>query len=177
MRYLINRKAALIALAALVLLVGAAPSPAAQKMTWKEVSHLTLVHKIPVADAEDHLLGVYEHRGVVLFPGGQQGAYVSQGRFDVYDREGGERKHDGYGKISFSDGSTIYFSCQGEETFKDGSKLPWVSGRGTFMKGTGRYKGIKGSLTYEGGYVTGLNDDDTGGEAVLNYQADYTLQK
>ena len=167
---------AMSALAALLLLASAS-AWAGQSLTWKEVSHLTLVHKIPVADAEDHLLGVYEHRGVVLFPGGQQGAYVSQGRFDVYDREGGERKHDGYGKISFSDGSTIYFTCQGEEASKDGSKLPWVSGRGTFVKGTGRYKGIKGSLTYEGGYVTGLNDDDTGGDAVLNYQADYTLQK
>ena len=177
MRYLINRTAALIALAAVALLIWAAPAMAGEKMTWKEVSHLTQVHKIQVADAGDHLLGVYEHRGVVLFPNGQDGSYVAQGRFDVYDREGGERKHDGYGKISFSDGSTIYFTCQGEETFKEGSKLPWVSGQGAFMKGTGRYKGIKGTLTYEGGYVTGLNDDDTGGDAVLNYQADYTLAK
>lgn len=177
MRHAINRAAALLMLAALVLLLGSAPAPAAEKTTWKEVSHLTLVHKIKVADAEDHLVGVYEHRGVVLFPGGRQGAYVSQGRFDVYDREGGERNHDGYGKMSFKDGSTIIFKCRGKETFKEGSKLPWVSGQGAFIKGTGRYEGIKGSLTYEGGYVTGLNADDTGGDAVLTYQAEYSLEK
>jgi len=167
---------AMSALAALLLLASA-PAWAGQSLTWQEVSHLTQVHKIKVADAEDHLVGVYEHRGVVLFPGGRQGAYVSQGRFDVYDREGGERKHDGYGKISFADGSTIIFKCRGKETFKEGSKLPWVSGQGAFITGTGLYKGIKGSLTYQGGYVTGLNDDDTGGDAVLTYQAEYTLQK
>jgi len=176
-RHAMNRAAALCALAAMALLLGSAPALAAEKMTWKEVSHLTLVHKIKVADAEDHLVGIYEHRGVVLFTGGRQGAYVSQGRFDVYDREGGERNHDGYGKMSFADGSTIIFKCRGKETFKEGSKLPWVSGQGAFIKGTGRYEGIKGSLTYEGGYVTGLNADGTGGDAVLDYRAEYTLAK
>ena len=140
-----SRPAALIVLAAVALLVWSAPVLAGEKMTWKEVSHLSKVHKIKAADAEDHLLGIYEHQGVALFPDGQAAASLTMGRFDVYDRKGGERKHDGYGKIGFADGSAIYFKCDGSETFKDGSKLPWVSGKGSFIKGEGRFKGIKGS--------------------------------
>ncbi|MCF8097552.1 MAG: hypothetical protein K9K65_06880 [Desulfarculaceae bacterium] len=167
---------AMSALAALLLLAWAS-AWAGQSLTWKEVSHLSKVHKMQAPDAEDHLLGLYEHQGVALFPDDQAAACTTRGRFDVYDSQGGERGHDGYGEISFADGSTIYFKCQGKETFKDGSKLPWVTGQGTFMKGTGRFKGITGTLTYQGGYVTGLDKNDAGGDAVLTYQADYTLQK
>lgn len=176
MRHPVKAAAALTALAALALLAWA-PAQAGQKMTWKEVSHLTQVHKMKVPDAEDHLLGLYEHKGVALFPGGEAASFSSQGNFDVYDRQGGERNHGGYGKLSFADGSAIYFKCQGQEHFKEGAKLPSVTGKGSFMKGTGRFKGIKGTLSYEGGYVTGIDDKDTGGDAVLNYQADYTLEK
>ncbi|MCB2192531.1 MAG: hypothetical protein KQI62_13255 [Deltaproteobacteria bacterium] len=177
MRHRIVKNAALTAVAAVALLLWASPTLAGQKMTWKEVSRLSQVHKMQAPDAEDHLLGIYEHKGVALFPDGRAAAMLSMGRFDVYDREGGRRKHDGYAKISFADGSAIFFKCQGTETFKDGSKLPWVTGTGTFMKGIGRYKGIKGTLTYEGGYVTGLDKNDQGGDAVLTYQAEYTLEK
>lgn len=177
MPYATKHCAALLALAALALTLGNVPAAAGQKMTWKEVSHLSKVEKMQAPDASDHLLGIYEHQGVALFPDGQAAAMLSRGRFDVYDRQGGERQHDGYGKISFADGSTIFFKYRGSESFPQGTKLPVVSGRGTFMKGTGRYQGIKGSLTYEGGYVTGLDEHDTGGDAVLTYQADYSLTR
>jgi hypothetical protein len=153
----------------------AAPAAAGQKLRWREISHLSQVHKIKGPDAGDHLLGVYQHQGVCLFPDGQAAAYETTGVFDVYDRSGGSRTHRGYGEISFSDGSAIIFKTQGVEYFVSGDKLPKLKGTGSFISGTGRYQGIRGSLSFSGGYVTGLTEDDTGGEAVLNYQADYTL--
>jgi len=83
----------------------------------------------------------------------------------------------GYSKVSFSDGSTITFRTSGQEYFDKGNKLPRVKGTGSFIAGTGRYKGIQDDLTFSGGYVTGLGENDTGGDAVLDYTADYTLGK
>ena len=166
----------LLVLAALVLCV-AAPALAGQKLSWREVSHLTQVHKIQAPDHKDHLIGVYQHEGVCLFPDGQQAAYETVGSFDVDNREGGQRRHQGYGKIVFPDGSSILFKAQGEEYFEKGNALPRVKGTGSLVAGTGRYKGIKGSLSFSGGYVSGLKKDDTGGDAVLDYQAEYTLKK
>lgn len=176
MRHGIKGAAALTALAALMLLAWA-PALAGQKMTWKEVSHITQVYKMKAPDAEDHLLGLHEHKGVALFPDGRAASYLTRGGFSVYERQGGERTHDGYGKISFADGSFILIRYQGQEYFKEGDKLPSLQGKGRFMQGAGRFKGITGTLSYDGGYVTGLDDKDVGGDAVLNYQADYTLQK
>ncbi|MCB2225663.1 MAG: hypothetical protein KQH53_03215 [Desulfarculaceae bacterium] len=155
----------------------AAPSLAGQKLVWQEVSHLTVVHKLSAPDGEKHLLGVYRHEGVCLFPGGDKAAYENVGEFDVYESEDGTRTHQGYGKMVFADGSTIIFQASGEEYFVQGQKLPKVKGGGKFLGGTGRFKGISGALSFSGGYVSGLKKDDTGGDAVLDYIADYTLTK
>ncbi len=167
------------ALAVLALLTAwlAAPVLAGQKLVWQEVSHLTSVHKITAPDAKDHLMGVYRHQGVCLFSDGQQASYDNVGTFDVYDRKGGDRLHVGYSKVVFGDGSTLTFRTSGQEYFAKGNDLPKVKGTGSFIAGTGRYKGIKGTLSFSGGYVTGLGENDTGGDAVLDYTADYTLGK
>lgn len=166
-----------LALSLTLLLCLAAPSPAGQKLVWQEISHLTVVHKLSAPDAEDHLLGVYRHEGVGLFPSGDKAAYVNVGEFDVYDRAGGPRTHQGYGKLEFADGSTITFQASGQEYFAKHGKLPRVKGTGKFLGGTGRWQGIQGSLSFSGGYVSGLKKDDTGGDAVLDYLAEYTLAK
>ncbi|MCF8033920.1 MAG: hypothetical protein K9K66_16695 [Desulfarculaceae bacterium] len=171
------RRAILILFAAALLLCLAVPALAGQKLAWREVSHLTQVNKIAAPDAKDHLIGVYQHQGVCLFSGGQQAAYDNVGAFDVYDHDGGERLHQGYGKVLFSDGSFILFKTQGQEYFEKGNDLPRVKGTGSFLGGTGRYQGIQGTLSFSGGYVSGLKDDDTGGDAVLDYTAEYTLAK
>ena len=155
------------------LLLSAPMARAGQAIKFKAVSHITKVHLLHVADAKKHIMGIYEHRGVALFPDGQAAAFEDQGSFDMYEPDG---SHLGYVKLSFNDGSLIIFKYQGEEYRKAGSDLPFIKGKGSFMSGAGRYKGIKGSLTYDGGYITPYDEKTKSvGDSVVEYQGSYTL--
>lgn len=84
----------------------------------------------------------------------------------------------GYVRVAFQDGSSFDFKYNGEEYRKEGSDLPFVKGEGIFMKGTGRYEGIQGSLTYAGGYVTAYDEEkEEVGDSLVTYEATYTLEK
>jgi hypothetical protein len=157
------------------LLFGAPLAEAGQEIKFKVVSHITKVHIQHVADAENHIMGIYEHKGVALFADGKAASFEDQGSFDMYEPDG---SHIGYVKLSFNDGSSIIFKYQGEEYRKDGSDLPFIKGKGSFMSGTGRYKGIKGSLTYDGGYITPYDEKTKSvGDSVVEYEGTYTLGK
>ncbi len=158
---------------ATALLLAAPTARAEQVIRFKVVSHITQVHLLHVADSKKHIMGVYEHRGVALFPDGQAAAFEDQGSFDMYEPEG---SHLGYVKLSFNDGSWIVFKYQGEEYRKAGSDLPFIKGSGKFLSGAGRYQGIKGSLTYDGGYITPYDEKTKSvGDSVVEYSGSYTL--
>jgi len=142
-------------------------------MEFKAISHIPQVHIMHLADADNHVIGVYEHQGVALFEDGAAGTFEDMGSFDMYVPDG---THEGYVKIAFDDGSSFYFKYEGEEYRKEGSDLPFVKGEGTFMKGTGRYEGIQGTLTYDGGYVTAYDEEtESVGDSLVTYTATYTL--
>ncbi len=169
------RVAFITVLAMMVLLLGSLPATAAKKMKWKVVAHVTDVHLLNVQDAKNHVMGIYEHQGVALFSNGEAASFMDRGSFDMYKPTG---THLGYVKMSFQDGSTIEFKYQGREYRKKGYDLPFVKGNGKFMKGTGRFRGISGPLTYEGGYVTPY-DKEKGlvGDSLIEYDASFTLSR
>lgn len=51
-----------------------------------------------------------------------------------------------------------------------------MKGKGEFIKGTGKYEGIKGNVSFTGGYVTPFGKE-TKGDSVMNVTANYTLPK
>lgn len=157
------------------LLLGAPLARADQAIKFKVVSHITKVQLQHVADADNHIMGIYEHKGVALFTDDEAASFEDQGSFDMYEPDG---SHFGYVKLGFNDGSSIIFRYQGEEYRKDGSDLPFIKGTGSFLSGAGRYKGIKGSLTYDGGYITPYDEKTKSvGDSVVEYEGTYTLGK
>jgi len=59
---------------------------------------------------------------------------------------------------------------------KELGNLETYSGKGEYIKGTGKYEGIKGNLSFDGYYVTPYNKE-TQGDAVINVKGTYTLPK
>ena len=128
-----------------------------------------------VQDDKKHVMGIYEHEGVALFENGEAGVFEDRGGFDMYVPTG---THLGYARITFKDDSFFDFKYQGEEYRKPGEDLPYIKGTAEFIKGGGRYRGIKGTLTYDGGYLTAYEPEKgTVGDSVVNYEAAYTLEQ
>ena len=164
-----------LSVAALLSLCSAPGAGQEKQMEFKAISHIPQVHLMHLVDAENHVIGIYEHQGVALFEDGEAGTFEDMGSFDMYVPDG---THAGYVRVAFQDGSSFDFKYSGEEYRKEGSDLPFVRGEGTFFKGAGRYEGIQGSLTYDGGYVTAYDDEtESVGDSLVTYKATYTLDR
>jgi len=159
-------------IAALILV----PAAQAGKVTRKVrvTSYITKVEVVPVPDVEKHVVGVYERRGVSVYENGETAAYHTRGTFDFTKGQGPFR---GYTQQSFADGSTFIVKYQGASTVATGEKLPSFKGTSEYIKGTGRFEGIKGKVSFSGKYVTPYTKDKTKGEVYMEATATYTLPK
>ncbi|NOZ42189.1 MAG: hypothetical protein GXP02_03350, partial [Alphaproteobacteria bacterium] len=139
-------------------------------MKWKDISQVVGVSVKKVADRNGHVMGVYERRGVALLEDGTAAAYHTVGTFDVTITAAGMHgTHSGQAQLIFKDGSSIFYQYSGNEFTGKKAKppfLPRVKGSGHYTKGSGRFKGITGTLTYDGGYITPINNQ-TKGDAVI----------
>ena len=138
---------------------------------YKVTSYLTKVEVIPIVDVKGHIVGIYERRGVAIFEDGEVAAYLTRGTFDYIKGQG---SHQGYSQLTFKDGSTNMVKYQGTTTIAPGEKLASIKGKGEYIKGTGRFKGIKGSVSYSGKLVTPLSKE-TKGDLVVDIIGTYTL--
>jgi hypothetical protein len=60
-------------------------------------------------------------------------------------------------------------------TIVEGVKL--INGKGKYIKGTGRFEGIKGKLSLTGRYITPITKDKTKGDNWTEVTGTYTLPK
>jgi len=116
---------------------------------YKVVSHTTKAEIAPVPDVEKHIVGLFEKKGVAIYENGETAAYDARGTFDYVKGQG---PWEGYCQNSFADGSTIITKYQGTSTIVEGKKL--LKGEGKYIKGTGRFEGIKGKFSITGKYIT-----------------------
>lgn len=151
--------------------------PAAQAgkktMKYKLTGPITRLEVIPVPDVKGHAIGVLERRGLAIYENGEVAAYHTRATFDAIKGKGGSFK--GYSLYTFSDGSTIMSKYQGTTTMSGGKKL--IKGTGKNFKGTGRYEGIKGTVSFSGAYVTPYTKDKTKGDMLIEVTSTYTLPK
>ena len=149
--------------------------PAAQAggktVKCKIAAPFTKFEFVPVPDVKGHVIGVAERRGVVIYENGETAAYHSRLTFDVTKGDGSWK---GYADWSFADGSIIIYKCQGTAT---SGKPRLIKGTGEYIKGTGRFEGIKGKVSMDGKYVTPYTQDETKGDAVFDFTSTYTLPK
>ena len=161
---------AILAISAWVL--GSVNQAEAETLKIKVSSYNTQVKVIQVEDMEGHTLMPHTRRGLAFFENGDVATYTSWGVADIIK---GKSSYDGYSMFTFEDGSTIVYKSktaweQGPRGFSVGK------GTGEFTKGTGRYEGIKGGLTYSGKYYTRYSKEKgTLGDSVLEVTATYTL--
>ena len=164
-----------ILLIAALLLV---PAPQAEaktvKVKYKIAGYLTKVEWIAVPDVERHVVILYERRGVAIYENGETAAYHSRGTSDSIK---GESSFHGYSDYLFKDGSTIITEYTGTMWFPPGEKLRTLKGEAKYIKGTGRFEGIKGEASFTGKYVAPYTKDKTKGENVVDVTGKYTLPK
>jgi len=152
------------------------PSTQAEAKTMnanhKIVGYLTRVEWIAVPDVEKHVVILYERRGAAIFENGETAAYHTLGTSDSIK---GESSFHGYSDYLFKDGSTIMTEYTGTMWYPPGEKLRSLKGESKYIKGTGRFEGIKGKTSFTGKYVAPYTKDETKGEYVVDVTGKYTL--
>jgi len=143
----------------------------AETVKYRVTSYITKIDVIPVLDVKGHIVGVYERRGVAVSEDGEVAAYHTRGTFDYIKRNG---PFQGYTQLTYKDGSTTMVRYQGTLTLPPGKKLPSLKGKGKYIKGTGRFQGIKGSVSFTGKYITPYSKE-TKGDISVDHTATYTL--
>jgi hypothetical protein len=156
-------------IAALVLLP--ATQVKAETMKYDATTQITKWEYVLFPDVEGHKVGVFERRGVAIFKN-EVAAVTIRGTTDIIKEKG---SWEAYTQITFKDGSTFTYNLQGAMTIVEGVKL--INGKGKYIKGTGRFEGIKGKLSLTGRYITPITKDKTKGDNWTEVTGTYTLPK
>ena len=162
----------ILLIAAFILVPATQAEAKTVKVKYKIVGYLTKVEWIAVPDVEKHVVVLYERRGVGIYENGETAAYHTRGTSDSIKGQG---SFHGYTDYLFKDGSTIILEYTGTMMLAPGEKLRSLKGEGKYIKGTGRFEGIKGELSFTGKYVAPYTKDKTKGENVVDVTATYTL--
>ncbi len=143
----------------------------AAEVRYREVIYDTGGTVKPVGDADGHVAGTWEKRGVCLY-GKDVGTYFGTGTVDMTKGKGAGG---GESTCTFEDGSshTLRFTMSIEPAGK--GLVKWT-GRGEFVAGTGRFDGIRGAATFSGRTYTPI-DQVTRGDAVVDLVARHTVRK
>ena len=152
--------------------LGSAIQSRAETLRFKVSNYETQREVIQVGDMEGHTLMLTTRRGLAFFENGGVATYTNWARFDSTKSKS---TIDGYTMLTFEDGSTIVYKFNGIwEPSPRG--FPVGKGTGEFTKGTGRYEGIKGDVTWSGKVYTLVSKEKgTLGDSALEVTATYTL--
>jgi hypothetical protein len=156
------------------LLLVPAKQAVAKSMKYKISGHVTKVEWIAVPDVEKHVIALYERRGVAIYENGESAAYHTRGTTNTIKGQG---SFHGYSNYLFEDGSTIMTEYTGTMWYPSGKKLRSLKGEGKYIKGTGRFKGIEGKVSFTGKIIAPYTKDKTKGENVVDVTGNYTLPK
>jgi hypothetical protein len=127
---------------------------------------------LPVPDVENHFIGEMERRGVAFFENGETATYHMVCTWETIGGQGGSYR--GYSTLSFVDGSTSMIRFEGTQTAE---KLWSGKGTGEYIKGTGRFEGIKGNVSFTNKLLTPYTKDGTKGDLIIEATSTYTLPK
>jgi len=141
-----TRKSVWILIGILVIsawVLGSAIQAGAETMKCRIANTVTKDEIISVGDEEGHVLGLRITEGLAFFENGEIARMRSHGAYDSIPGKRGQAI--GYITLTFEDESTIVYKFQR-------LRVPGQSGTGSanvtgeLTKGTGRFKGIKGTI-------------------------------
>lgn len=125
-------------------LLGFVSQATAETLNFKTLNHVTKMEKIPIAGVEGHFISVMVREGVTVYENGEL-AWVKN--FFIRDLIKGAGMSDAYFTTTFLDGSSLTAHVKGTigatpQGVTAGSKYI-----GEIIHGTGRFQGIKGTIT------------------------------
>ncbi len=130
-----------------ICLLGSAPQANAETLAFKNFTHVTKSEGIPIADVEGHTIVLGAREGAVVFQNGEW-AWIKAAQ--VYDFIKGAGPFDQYATYTFLDGSTLTTRTKGTVEATPQGVSSAVKFTGDIIHGTGRFQGIKGTITTSG---------------------------
>jgi len=131
--------------------------------------HLTKVEGFQVGDVPGHVVGAGEAKGLSFLDNGEIAAYSASFTFDYTKGSG---TFQSYGITTYEDGSTMVTRGQATTTAVQGGKYSLFKGTYSYISGSGRFEGIKGSGSFTGKRVTSLA---AGADCYVDFTGTYTL--
>ena len=125
-------------------LLGSVPQAMTETLNFKWFNHITKYEGAPIPDAEGHLVGFWVREGVVIFESGELAWSKAIGFFDQTKGAGTFAQ---YGIQTFQDGSTITTYSKGTTLATPAGVSSAAKRTGEIIHGTGRFQGIKGTMT------------------------------
>ena len=142
----------------------------AETMNYRAYSYVVKAEEVLIGDVEGHTLGLETRRSFAVF---ENGEVASGTLFVMGDYIKGLGSNISYGTITFADGSTIMTRRQMTITGPGGG--PASGGlKGEIIKGTGRFEGIKGTITQTTKFLP-LEKGETGRKTISEATITYTL--
>lgn len=160
--------------AALALVLMAAPvlAGAPVKVQVKVVMSGPKADLLPAGDDTNHMVGMSTRTGEAVFSDGRKAKYSNVYLMDFY--RGKFVKSWGYTRMVFADGSWLFFKWDASFTGRDKANNPTMAGTGEIQKGTGKYKGIKGTAKFKN-KILPPSKEFPNGHTVANAELTYTL--
>ncbi len=124
--------------------LGPAIQAGAENMNFKLYTYVMKAERIPVEDVEGHFVRLIVRGAFYAFENGEVATVSSVSTEGLINLSG---PFTIYSTVTFADGSTIILKGQGTAGGRAGG---WTS---EIIKGTGRFAGIKGTLTSKAKYL------------------------
>ena len=125
-------------------LLGSVPQATAETLNYKLFNHVTKMEMVPIADVEGHSVSLVVREGVIILENGEL-AWVNAVMMRDFIK--GVGPFDMYSTLTFQDGSTFITRTKGKTEAAPagvGLAAKWT---GEIIHGTGRFQGIKGTVT------------------------------
>ncbi len=153
-------------------LLGSVTQSGAETMKYRLSTYIVHFEVLPIRDTEGHIVATFSRKGLAFFENGEVGTFTNWGTLDFIKGKGSFQY---YNIITHEDGSATM--AKGEGTAEPSPKgLSLYKGTAEFIKGTGRFEGIKGNATFSGKGMTPFSKEKgLLADAYFDVTATYTL--
>ncbi len=127
-----------------IVFLGFVPQATAETLNYKGFNHATKAEMIPIADVEGHVITLSVREGVMVFGNGE---WAWSKATLISDLIKGAGPFDQYATLTFLDGSTMTTRTKGTFEASPQGVASGAKWAGDIIGGTGRFQGIKGTIT------------------------------
>jgi hypothetical protein len=153
--------------------LGFAFQAGAETLKCQTSGNAVKMERMAIPDIEGHTINMEMRDGLTFFADGEVAILKSFATWDGIEGRGGWAQ--GYSLFTFIDGSTIFISFnQLREADAYGRFAYYCKNTGEILQGTGRFEGIKGSLSGTGKQFKPEKGELTG-KATSDWTFTYTL--